>query len=80
MAGQSRAFAEFARRALEIVAERSYDLVFATSSRLMTAALGAWIARRKHAALYLDIRDMFVDTIGDVLPAAAAWPAAASSP
>jgi glycosyltransferase involved in cell wall biosynthesis len=75
MAGQSRAFAEFARRALEIVAERSYDLVFATSSRLMTAALGAWIARRKHAALYLDIRDLFVDTIGDVLPAAAAWPA-----
>ncbi len=73
MAGQSRAFAEFARRALEVVAPRSYDLVFATSSRLMTAALGAWIARRKRAALYLDIRDLFVDTIGDVLPAPLAW-------
>jgi glycosyltransferase involved in cell wall biosynthesis len=75
MAGQSRAFASFARSTLGIVAERSYDLVFATSSRLMTAALGAWIARRKDAALYLDIRDLFVDTIGDVLPAPAAWPA-----
>jgi len=75
MAGQSRAFARFARSALGIVANRSYDLVFATSSRLMTAALGAWIARRKDAALYLDIRDLFVDTIRDVFPAPAAWPA-----
>jgi glycosyltransferase involved in cell wall biosynthesis len=75
MAGQSRAFAEFARKTLGIVADRNYDVVFATSSRLMTAALGAWIARRKHAALYLDIRDLFVDTIRDVLPAPAAWPA-----
>jgi glycosyltransferase involved in cell wall biosynthesis len=75
MAGQSRAFAAYARRTLEIVADRSYDLVFATSSRLMTAALGAWIARRKRAALYLDIRDLFVDTIRDVLPPPAAWPA-----
>jgi glycosyltransferase involved in cell wall biosynthesis len=75
MAGQSRAFAEFARGTLRIVADRSYDLVFATSSRLMTAALGAWIARRKDAALYLDIRDLFVDTIGDVLAPPAAWPA-----
>jgi glycosyltransferase involved in cell wall biosynthesis len=76
MAGQSRAFAEFARRTLATVAPRRYDLVFATSSRLMTAALGAWIARRKRAALYLDIRDLFVDTIGDVLPAPLAWSAA----
>jgi glycosyltransferase involved in cell wall biosynthesis len=75
LAGQSRAFAEFARSALRIAADRSYDLVFATSSRLMTAALGAWIARRKRAALYLDIRDLFVDTIGDVFSAPAAWPA-----
>jgi glycosyltransferase involved in cell wall biosynthesis len=75
MAGQSRAFAVFARRTLGIVADRSYDVVFATSSRLMTATLGAWIARRKRAALYLDIRDLFVDTIRDVLPAPAAWPA-----
>jgi glycosyltransferase involved in cell wall biosynthesis len=75
MAGQARAFAVFAHAALTYVAHREYDLVFATSSRLMTAALGAWIARRKRARLYLDIRDIFVDTIKDVLPAPAAWPA-----
>jgi len=75
MLGQSRAFLRFAHQALKYVADRDYDLVFATSSRLMTAALGAWIARRKNAPLYLDIRDLFVETINEILPAPAAWPA-----
>ena len=69
MLGQSRAFVHFVSAALRFVEKRSYDLVFATSSRLLTAALGAFIARRKRARLYLDIRDLFVDTIGDLLPA-----------
>jgi glycosyltransferase involved in cell wall biosynthesis len=72
MVGQSRAFAAFARGAIAAVAGRKYDVVFATSSRLMTAALGAWIAGRTHARLYLDIRDIFVDTISQVLPPLAA--------
>jgi hypothetical protein len=75
MMGQSRAFMHFAHEVLNHVAGRNYELIFATSSRLMTATLGAWIARRKHALLYLDIRDLFVETIGEVLPAPAAWPA-----
>jgi glycosyltransferase involved in cell wall biosynthesis len=66
--GQSRAFLHFARYANRYAANIPYDVVFATSSRLMTAALGAWIARRTGARLYLDIRDIFVDTIGDVFP------------
>ncbi|MEA3197940.1 MAG: hypothetical protein QOF32_1992 [Gammaproteobacteria bacterium] len=66
--GQSRAFLHFARCASRYAANVKYDVVFATSSRLMTAALGAWIARRTHARLYLDIRDIFVDTVGDVFP------------
>lgn len=74
LVGQSRAFFHFARSALNYVSEQEYDLVFATSSRLMTAALGAYIARRKRAKLYLDIRDIFVDTIKDVLPAMVSWP------
>jgi hypothetical protein len=69
--GQTRAFMRFARRASGQTAHVHYDLVFATSSRLMTAALGAWIARRARARLYLDIRDIFVDTIGDVFPSVA---------
>jgi glycosyltransferase involved in cell wall biosynthesis len=72
MRGQARAFAHFARMARRLVATRSYDLVLATSSRLMTAVLGAWIARRKRARLYLDVRDIFVDTITELLPRPAA--------
>jgi hypothetical protein len=66
--GQSRAFLHFARSANGFASRVQYDVVFATSSRLMTAALGAWIARRAGARLYLDIRDIFVDTIGDIFP------------
>jgi glycosyltransferase involved in cell wall biosynthesis len=62
---QSKAFITFARAALK-AANGEYDIVVATSSRLMTAVLGAWLARRAHARLYLDIRDIFVDTIKDV--------------
>lgn len=68
MVDQSKAFLSFSRQASKHVAYREYDLVFATSSRLMTAVLGAWIAGKKQAPLYLDIRDIFVDTIKDVLP------------
>ena len=68
MVDQSKAFLAFSWRAMRHVAGRDYDLVLATSSRLMTAVLGAWVARRKKAVLYLDIRDIFVDTIKDVLP------------
>jgi len=73
MRGQSRAFFSFARQVLRHVAGRNYDLVFATSSRLMTASLGAWISRRKRIPLYLDIRDIFVDTISDLLPGPTGW-------
>jgi len=69
--GQSRAFLHFARCAARHAVGVPYDVVFATSSRLMTAALGAWIARRTRTRLYLDIRDIFVDTIGDVFPSIA---------
>lgn len=75
MVQQGRAFLSFARKVARIATREKYDLVFATSSRLMTAALGAYIARRQRARLYLDIRDIFVDTIQDVLPRAAALPA-----
>ena len=64
--GTVRAFLHFARCANSHTANIPYDIVFATSSRLMTATLGAWIARRAGARLYLDIRDIFVDTIGDI--------------
>lgn len=74
MRGQARTFAHFARGAIRATRGRPYDLVFATSSRLMSASLGAWLARRAKTRLYLDIRDIFADTIGDILPGVFAGP------
>lgn len=71
--GQARAFGVFARSALRELRGRRYDLVYGTSSRLMTAMLAALCARRAGARLYLDIRDLFSDTIGDVFPPSYAW-------
>jgi glycosyltransferase involved in cell wall biosynthesis len=67
MVDQSKAFLSFSRQVMRRVEKQDYDLVLATSSRLMSAVLGAWIARQKQALLYLDIRDIFVDTIMEVL-------------
>lgn len=53
---------------LKAINGNDYDLIFATSGRLMTAVLGAYISRKLKKPLYLDIRDIFTDTIGDVLP------------
>ncbi len=64
---QSLSFASYARQVLSHTRGEEYDQVFATSSRLMTAALGASIARKKRLPLYLDIRDIFTDTMSDIL-------------
>jgi len=64
---QARAFTHFARFVRSEAKSLQYDLVLATSSRLMTAALGAYVATHRKALLYLDIRDIFVDTLSNVL-------------
>jgi len=66
--GQAWGFAHYACGVLQAVKGKPYDVIVATSSRLMTAALGAAIARRKHAPLYLDIRDIFVDVLPELFP------------
>ncbi|WP_426124565.1 glycosyltransferase family 4 protein [Pseudomonas sp. PSPC2-3] len=68
MIDQAKAFLVYANTVRKIIKDKRHDLVYATSSRLMTAVLGALIARKQKAPLYLDIRDIFVDTIKDVLP------------
>lgn len=73
MLDQSKAYIPYFFGALKRAAGRDYDLVFVTSGRLMSTVLGALIARRSKAKLYLDIRDIFVDTIGDILPRPISW-------
>ena len=67
MLDQVKAFYYFYKKALEISKNKKHDLVVATSSRLFTAFLGARISRKKGIPLYLDIRDIFIDTLKDVL-------------
>jgi hypothetical protein len=52
----------------KLVKGKKYDMVYASSSRLFTAYLGYRIASYRKLPLYLDIRDIFVDTIKDVFP------------
>ncbi|MBD1580931.1 glycosyltransferase [Pseudoalteromonas sp. S16_S37] len=68
MLDQIKSFKTFYQQALKLVKNEDYDLVFATSSRLFTAFLGAQVSKKKKVPLYLDIRDIFVDSIKDVLP------------
>jgi UDP-N-acetylglucosamine:LPS N-acetylglucosamine transferase len=56
----------FYKEAFKLVRKNNYDLVYASSSRLFTAFLGKRIASSKKLPLYLDIRDIFVDTIKDI--------------
>lgn len=72
-ADQVFSFASYARQVMKATRSAEYDVVIATSSRLFTASLGALVAKRTGAKLYLDIRDIFVDTMQDVLSPLAAW-------
>ncbi|MBA5762791.1 glycosyltransferase family 4 protein [Vibrio sp. 404] len=73
MFDQVRAFLKYYKKTIDITKNQDYDMVFATSSRLFTAFLGSRVSRKKNIPLYLDIRDIFVDTIKDVLPRKLAW-------
>lgn len=73
MIDQSIAFLSYAYAVNKLIKSENYDLIYASSSRLMTAFLAASISRNKQAPLYLDIRDIFVDTIKDVLPGKLSW-------
>lgn len=73
MIDQSKAFVGFAKGVLRLSKGKDYDLIFATSSRLMTAALGAYVSKQMGRPLYLDIRDIFLDTVKDVLPKKLIW-------
>lgn len=64
---QIKSFKTYYSEALKLVKDEDYTLVFASSSRLFTAYLGYKIAKKNKLPLYLDIRDIFTDTMQDVL-------------
>ena len=63
---QIKLFIIFYFNVLKIAKNSKYDLVYASSSRLFTAFLGARLARKNRSKLFLDIRDIFRETILDV--------------
>lgn len=65
---QVNAFRHYYFSVQKLVSSGKYDMVYASSSRLFTAFLGYRIAKSKKLPLYLDIRDIFTDTLNDVIP------------
>ncbi len=65
---QINSYRTYFSAANKLVKGKHYDMVYASSSRLFTAFLGYRIASQRKIPLYLDIRDIFVDTIKDVFP------------
>lgn len=64
---QAKAFMRYFYQTKKLTKSKQYDLVFATSSRLFTALLGSYIARKQKCPLFLDIRDIFTETMESVL-------------
>jgi glycosyltransferase involved in cell wall biosynthesis len=66
MIDQVLSFWKYYNEVLTLNKGKKVDLVFASSSRLFTAFLGYRIAKKSQTPLYLDIRDIFVDTMNDI--------------
>lgn len=63
---QIRAFVMYCRGVYQLTRKRKYKVVVASSSRLFTACLGALLARKQRAPLFLDIRDLFREVMLDM--------------
>jgi len=63
---QMKTFRVFYVETMKIARDNRYDLVYASSGRLFTAFMAARISKINAAKLYLDIRDIFRETITDV--------------
>ena len=64
--GQIVSFKHFYLQATKLAKGQNYDIVYASSSRLFTAFLGSRLARKNKAKLYLDIRDIFRESITEI--------------
>lgn len=67
MKDQIFSFKKYYRGVKKTIKGKKYDLIVASSSRLFTAYLGYTVAKKMNIPLYLDIRDIFYDTMEDVL-------------
>lgn len=67
-ADQINAFKTYYAAVQKLAKRNKYDLIYATSSKLFTAYLASTIAKKQKAKLYLDIRDIFLESLENALP------------
>jgi hypothetical protein len=60
-------FIIYFRKVYFLTRDQNVDLVFASSSRLFTAYLGYLLSVKFNTKLIIDIRDIFVDTINEIV-------------
>jgi UDP-N-acetylglucosamine:LPS N-acetylglucosamine transferase len=64
---QIYSFKTYVLKANKITKRKNYDLVFVSSSRFFSAYLGYLIARREKIPLYVDMRDIFIESLDNAL-------------
>lgn len=64
--GQSRSFVVYAQAALQLCRRLRPVFILGTTSRLMTGVLSGYAARRAGCAYFIDLRDVFSETISDL--------------
>jgi glycosyltransferase involved in cell wall biosynthesis len=67
MPGQVLTYLSYYFAVLRAIRGTKYDLVFASSSKLLTGYLGSYIAKKRDIPFYLDLRDIFFESFRDVL-------------
>tara|TARA_Y100001958_G_scaffold82898_1_gene56126 strand:- start:1501 stop:2679 length:1179 start_codon:yes stop_codon:yes gene_type:complete len=67
MFDQIISFSYYYYKVSKLVKNKPYDLVYASSGRLFTAFLGYKLSKKIKCNLFLDIRDIFTDTLQHVL-------------
>jgi glycosyltransferase involved in cell wall biosynthesis len=67
MLDQVKSFISFSLEVRKFIYKKKWDVVVSTSGRLMTAALGTYIANKSGAKSYIDIRDLFTEAMRDLL-------------
>ena len=66
MKDQALSFKTYFFETLKKTKNIRYDLVYGSSSRFFTSYLAYRIAKRNNCALYIDVRDIFSETIRDI--------------
>jgi hypothetical protein len=64
---QINSFKTYFLKTKKLVKKQNYDIVFVSSSRFFSAYLGYSIARQYRIPLYIDMRDIFIESLDNAL-------------